>query len=48
MLPVLLASELRNVPVVDNKVNFRLVGTVLRAEALELLSDAIRARSTSS
>lgn len=48
MLPVLLASELRNVPVVDNKVSFRLVGTVLRAEALELLSDAIRARSTSS
>ena len=47
MLPVLLASELRNVPVVDNKVNFRLVGTVLRAEALELLSDAIRARSAS-
>ena len=45
VLPVLLASELRNVPVVDNVVNFRLVGTVSRAEALGLLSDAIRARS---
>jgi len=47
VLPVLLASELRNVPVVDNAANFRLIGTVSRAEALGLLSDAIRARSAS-
>jgi CIC family chloride channel protein len=47
VLPILLASELRNVPVVDNAASFRLVGTVSRAEALGLLSDAIRARSVS-
>jgi CBS domain-containing protein len=47
VLPRLLASELRNVPVVDNAVNFRLVGAMPRAEALGLLSDAIRARSAS-
>ena len=47
VLPILLASELRNVPVVDNATNCRLVGTVPRTEALGLLSDAIRARSAS-
>lgn len=46
-LPVLLASELRNVPVVDNPKQFRLVGAVGRAEALGLLSEAITARSVS-
>ena len=47
VLPVLLASELRNVPVVDSAKQFRLVGTVARAEALGLLSEAISARSAS-
>lgn len=47
VLPILLDSELRNVPVVDNAAQLRLVGTVSRAEALGLLSDAIRARSAS-
>jgi CIC family chloride channel protein len=47
VLPVLLGSELRSVPVVDNTTSFRLVGAVSRAEALGLLSDAIRARSAS-
>ncbi len=47
VLPVLLTSELRNVPVVDSVKQFRLVGTVARAEALGLLSEAISARSSS-
>ena len=47
VLPVLLASELRNVPVVDGMAGFRLVGAVGRAEALGLLSEAISARSAS-
>ena len=45
-LPVLLGSELRNVPVVDSFSQFRLVGAVERAEALGLLADAINARSS--
>jgi CIC family chloride channel protein len=45
VLPVLLASEIRNVPVVNNLSEYRLVGTVARAEALGLLSEAITARS---
>ncbi|MDA1277294.1 MAG: ClcB-like voltage-gated chloride channel protein [Verrucomicrobia bacterium] len=40
-LPILMASELRNVPVVNNVREFRLVGSVARAEALGLLSAAI-------
>lgn len=44
-LPVLLSSELRNVPVVDSLSRFRLVGAVERAEALGVLADAINARS---
>ena len=40
-LPILLESELRNVPVVNNQKEFRLVGSVARAEALGLLSEAI-------
>jgi CIC family chloride channel protein len=43
-LPVLLSSELRNVPVVNSRNENRLVGAVLRAEALGLLSEAIAAR----
>ena len=44
-LPVLLSSEQRNIPVVNNLVEFRLVGSVGRAEALGLLSEAIAAGS---
>jgi CIC family chloride channel protein len=44
-LPILLASEQRNVPVVNSSKERRLVGAVLRAEALSMLSEAIAARS---
>ena len=43
--PVLLASELRNVPVVNNPKEFRLVGSIIRSEALSLLTEAIEART---
>jgi CIC family chloride channel protein len=46
-LPLLLASELRNVPVVDGAGTFRLVGAVARAEALGMLAEAINASSAS-
>jgi CIC family chloride channel protein len=42
-LPVLLASEQRNVPVVNSLTEQRLVGSLPRAEALGLLSEAIAA-----
>ncbi len=42
-LPVLLASEMRNVPVVSTFQDKRLVGSVPRAEALAALSEAIAA-----
>jgi CIC family chloride channel protein len=42
-LPVLLASEMRNVPVVSTFQDKRLVGSILRAEALAALSEAIAA-----
>jgi CIC family chloride channel protein len=42
-LPVLLASEQRNIPVVNSFKEQRLVGAVVRAEALGLLSEAIAA-----
>ncbi|MBN2505431.1 MAG: ClcB-like voltage-gated chloride channel protein [Verrucomicrobia bacterium] len=45
VLPLLLASELRNVPVVNNLIENQLVGAIARAEALSLLSEAIAARS---
>jgi chloride channel protein, CIC family len=44
-LPVLLSSEQRNIPVVNNLAEFRLVGSVARAEALGLLSEAIASGS---
>jgi CBS domain-containing protein len=44
-LPVLLETELRNVPVVDGPATFRLVGAVGRSEVLGLLAEAINARS---
>ncbi len=40
-LPILLASELRNVPVVNNFAENRLVGSISRSEALGLLSNAL-------
>lgn len=40
-LPVLLASELRHVPVINNRAERRLVGALIREEALALLSEAI-------
>ncbi len=45
VLPKLLASEVRNVPVVNNLEHFKMVGTIARAEALGLLSEAISERS---
>jgi CIC family chloride channel protein len=43
-LPVLLASEMRNVPVVNNFTEYRLTGSLSRGEALGLFADAIAAR----
>jgi CIC family chloride channel protein len=45
-LPVLLSSEMRNVPVVNNVGQFKLVGAIERAEALGVLSEAISLRTT--
>jgi chloride channel protein, CIC family len=42
--PVLLQSELRNVPVVNNRIESRLVGSIIRSEALQMLSEAVAAR----
>ena len=44
-LPVLLSSEQRNIPVVNNLAEFHLVGSVARAEALGLLSEAIATKT---
>jgi len=44
-LPILLASEQRNVPVISTPKERKLVGTIVRAEALGLLSEAIAPRS---
>jgi CIC family chloride channel protein len=40
-LSVLIASEMRHVPVVNNHKEERLIGAVLRGEALSLISEAI-------
>jgi CBS domain-containing protein len=45
-LPVLLASELRNIPVVNNFDDDRLIGSLPRAEGLAVLSEAISAGTT--
>lgn len=45
VLPLLLTSEVRNVPVVNNLSDYKLIGTVARSEALGLLSEAISAQS---
>jgi CIC family chloride channel protein len=44
-LPVVLASELRNVPVVNNPAENKLIGAVARAEVLAIFSEAIAAKS---
>jgi CIC family chloride channel protein len=44
-LPVVLQSELRNVPVVSNPEEKRLVGSVSRAEVLAIFSEAIAEKS---
>jgi CIC family chloride channel protein len=43
-LPIMLTSEQRNVPVVNSQSENRLVGAVVRAEVLGLLSEAIAAK----
>jgi CIC family chloride channel protein len=45
-LPVLLASDMRRVPVVDNRTDYHLIGAMPRSEALGVLSEAIAARSS--
>jgi chloride channel protein, CIC family len=47
-LPILLSSELRNVPVVSNLTEGRLIGAVERAEILGLVSEAITVRAPNS
>lgn len=43
VIPVLLEAEMRNIPVVNNEVEKKLVGSVLKSEALGILSEAIAA-----
>lgn len=45
VLPVVLASEQRNIPVVNSLKENRLIGTMVRAEVLNLFSEAIAASS---
>jgi CIC family chloride channel protein len=45
-LPVVLASEQRNVPVVNNRKDQRLVGSLTRSEVLGLFSETIAAETT--
>ncbi|MCX7872270.1 MAG: chloride channel protein [Verrucomicrobiae bacterium] len=42
-LPVLLEAEMKNIPVVNNDVEKKLVGAVLKSEALGILSETITA-----
>lgn len=44
-LPLLLASDLRHVPVVNNRLECRLVGALVREEALHLFAEAIASRA---
>ena len=44
-LPVVLESELRNVPVVNNPAENKLVGAVVRAEVLAIFSEAMAIKS---
>jgi hypothetical protein len=45
VLPVVLESELRNIPVVNSFTENRLVGSLARGEALGILAEAIAASS---
>ena len=45
-LPVVLQSEIRNIPVVNNPKDNQLVGSVSRAEILAIFSEAIAEKST--
>jgi CBS domain-containing protein len=45
-LPIVLRSAQRNVPVVNNLTQQRLIGSLAKEEALGLLSEVITARST--
>ncbi|HHY85565.1 MAG TPA: ClcB-like voltage-gated chloride channel protein [Verrucomicrobia bacterium] len=47
ILPVVLASEQRNIPVVNTLKENRLIGSIARSEVLNLFSEAIAARSGS-
>jgi len=40
-LPTIVASEQRNIPVVNNRTEMRLVGALVRAEAMGVVSEAI-------
>ena len=44
-LPIIVASEQRNVPVVNNPNEMRLVGCLVRAEAMTVVAEAIDGRS---
>jgi CBS domain-containing protein len=44
-LTVILQSELRNVPVINSREENRLVGSLSRAEALAIFSEAIAEKS---
>jgi CBS domain-containing protein len=46
VLPIIVASEQRNVPVVSNRNDMRLVGALVRAEALGVVAEAIDGRTT--
>jgi CIC family chloride channel protein len=46
VVPILLASEQRNIPVVTTRQENQLVGAVVRAEALGILSEAMAARAS--
>jgi CBS domain-containing protein len=40
-LPTIVASDLRNIPVVDSRADMKLIGAVVRAEALGLVASAV-------
>jgi CBS domain-containing protein len=44
-LPLVLASEQRNIPVVNNTLENRLVGSLSRAQMLAIFSEAIAEKS---
>jgi hypothetical protein len=44
-LPIVLESELRNIPVVNTLSEYRLVGSLSRAQMLAIFSEAIAEKS---